>query len=60
VLFEYDQRYENLLFGYSGSLVMDKNNHALGLFWAGSRTFGLFCKIQHVFDQYNVKLVGGS
>ena len=58
VLFKYDTPQPNLLFGFSGSAVLDDDNHLLGLFWMGSQNFGVFCKINHVFETFQVQLAG--
>ncbi len=58
LVIKYDTPRPALLSGYSGSAVVDENNHLLGLFWMGSRNFGLVCKIEHVFEEFQVNLAG--
>ena len=56
VLFKYDETQPALLFGFSGSAVLDDDKNLLGVFWMGSRNFGVYCKIANVFSEFGVQL----
>jgi hypothetical protein len=43
--------------GDSGSLVLDENNNAVGLLFAGSDKATIFNRIQNVFRELKVELL---
>ncbi|MDI9567293.1 MAG: hypothetical protein QM219_00115, partial [Bacillota bacterium] len=46
--------------GDSGSLVLDGENNAVGLLFAGSEKYTIINQINHVLDQLGVSLVTGK
>jgi len=46
--------------GDSGSLVLDEENRAVGLLFAGSEKYTIINQINHVLDQLGVSLVTGK
>ncbi len=42
--------------GDSGSIVLNSRDRAVGLHFAGSASSSIFCRIQNVFDAFNIEL----